>query len=70
MESCKGKLKISQIAEIYNVTPSAVSIWRKELLGDERMLKMPATLESDKEIDELLREKNEEKRVHNIDIKK
>lgn len=40
MESCKGNLKIAQIAEIYGVTPSAVSIWRKELLGEGKTLKM------------------------------
>lgn len=42
LESCKGNLKISQIAEIYNVTPSAISTWRKELLGEGRTLKMPS----------------------------
>lgn len=59
IESCNGKLKISQIAEIYNVTPSAISIWRKELLGEERTLKLPDTPNTDKEIDELVREKAE-----------
>lgn len=59
MESCKGTLKISQIAEIYNVTPSAVSIWRKELLGDGRTIKMTTPSETDKDIDELIREKTE-----------
>jgi len=58
-ESCKGTLKISQIAEIYNVTPSAVSTWRKELLGDRREISMSNPSETDKDIDELIREKTE-----------
>lgn len=59
MESCKGTLKVSQIAEIYNVTPSAVSIWRKELLGDGRAMKMTNPSESDKDIEQLVQEKAE-----------
>ena len=59
MESCKGNLKITQIAEIYNVTPSAVSTWRKELLGEGRKLKMPNPSAEDKTTEQLLREKVE-----------
>ena len=59
MESCKGNLKISQIAEIYNVTPSAVSTWRKKLLGEGRTLKMPVHSAEDKSIEQLMREKAE-----------
>ena len=59
MESCKGNLKITQIAEIYNVTPSAVSTWRKELLGEGRTLKMTTPSIEDKSIEQLLYEKAE-----------
>ena len=59
MESCKGNLKISQIAEIYNVTPSAISTWRKELLGEGRTLKMPNPSADDKSVEQLMREKAE-----------
>ncbi|MBQ3559857.1 MAG: IS3 family transposase [Agathobacter sp.] len=59
LESCKGNLKISQIAEIYNVTPSAISTWRKELLGEGRTLKMPSPSSEDKSIEQLMREKAE-----------
>ena len=59
MESCKGKLKITQIADIYNVTPSAVSTWRKELLGEWRTLKMANPSIDDKSIEQLLQEKAE-----------
>ena len=59
MESCKGNLKICQIAEIYGVTPSAVSTWRKELLGEGRTIKMANPSAEDKSVDELLREKAE-----------
>lgn len=59
MESCRGNLKISQIAEIYGVTPSAVSTWRKELLSEGRILKMQQPSANDKSIDELMREKAE-----------
>ena len=68
MESCKGNLKISQIAEIYGVTPSAVSTWRKELLGGRRTLKMQQSSANDKSIDELMREKAElEARVKRLE---
>ena len=56
MESCKGNLKIAQIAEIYGVTPSAVSIWRKELLGEGKTLKMIQPPAEDKSIEQLIRE--------------
>lgn len=59
MESCKGNLKIAQIAEIYGVTPSAVSIWRKELLGEGKTLKMIQPPAEDKSIEQLIREKAE-----------
>ena len=59
MESCKGNLKIAQIAEIYGVTPSAVSIWRKELLGEGHTLKMIQPPAEDKSIEQLIREKAE-----------
>ena len=59
MESCKGNLKIAQIAEIYGVTPSAVSTWRKELLGEGRTLKMIQPPSEDKSIEQLMREKAE-----------
>ena len=58
-ESCKGTLKIAQIAEIYNVTPSAVSVWRKELLGEGRTLKMANPSTEDKSVERLFREKAE-----------
>jgi len=58
-ELCKGKLKVSQIAEIYGVTPSAVSVWRKNLLGERRTLKMPNPSMEDKSVEKLLREKAE-----------
>ena len=59
MESCKGNLKITQIAELYNVTPSAVSQWRKELLGEGRTIKMESPSADDKSVEQLLREKAE-----------
>ncbi len=59
MESCKGDLKISQIAEMYNVTPSTISTWRKKLLGEGRILKMPNPSAEDKTTEQLLREKAE-----------
>ena len=59
MESCKGNLKITQIAEIYNVTPSAISTWRKELLGEGRTLKMQNPSAEDNTTEQLLREKAE-----------
>ena len=57
MESCKGNLKIAQIAEIYGVTPSAVSIWRKELLGEGKTLKMIQPPAEDKSIEQLMPKK-------------
>jgi len=57
VESCKGDLKIAQIAEIYGVTPSTVSGWRKELLGKGRTLIMENSSTETKSIEELLREK-------------
>jgi len=59
MESCKGNLNVMQISQIYGVTPSAVSVWRKELLGEGRTLKMPNPSAEDKSMEELLREKAE-----------
>lgn len=59
IESCKGNLSIMQIAQIYGVTPSAVSVWRKELLGEGRTLKMQNPPAEDKSVEELLREKAE-----------
>ena len=59
MESCKGNLKISQIAEIYGVTPAAVSNWRKKLLGERRTLKMADPSAEDKDIEQLLHDKAE-----------
>lgn len=59
MESCKGNLKVNQIAAIYGVTPSAVSQWRKELLGEGRTIKMVNPSADDKSIEQLLREKAE-----------
>lgn len=59
MESCKGNLTVMQVAQIYGVTPSAVSTWRKELLGEGRTLKMPNPSAEDKSVEELLREKAE-----------
>ncbi len=59
MESCKGNLKISQIAEIYGVTASTVSIWRKKLLREGRTPKMSNPSTDDKSIEQLLREKAE-----------
>ncbi|MBR1598934.1 MAG: IS3 family transposase [Lachnospiraceae bacterium] len=59
MESCKGNLNISQIAEIYGVTPAAVSTWRKKLLGERRTLKMADPSAEDKNIEQLLHDKAE-----------
>lgn len=59
MESCKGNLKVCQIAEIYGVTPAAVSTWRKELLGKGRTLKMVNPSSEDKSIEQLLHDKAE-----------
>ena len=59
MESCKGNLKISQIAEIYGVRPSTVTGWRKKLLGEGRTIKMTNPSAEDKSVEQLLREKAE-----------
>lgn len=59
MESCKGNLKVLQIAEIYGVTPSAVSVWRKELLGEGRTLIMDNPSAKDRGVEQLLHEKAE-----------
>lgn len=59
IESCKGNLSIIQIAQIYGVTPSTVSVWRKELLGEGRTLKMQNPPAEDKSVEELLCEKAE-----------
>lgn len=59
LESCRGDLKIHEIAAIYNVTPSAVSTWRRKLLGDGRTLKMSTTPEQDKDVIQLKKEKLE-----------
>ena len=59
IESCKGNLNVTQIAQIYGVTPSAVSVWRKELLGEGRTLKMQNPSAEDKSLEELLQEKAE-----------
>lgn len=78
IESCKGNLSVAEIAAIYNVTPSAVSVWRKELLGKERTLKMARNSTDNKDIEQLLREKSElestvkllEKDVHRLQLEK
>lgn len=59
MESCKGNLTISQIAEIYGVRASTVSVWRRKLLGEGRTLKMANPSTNDKNIEQLLHEKAE-----------
>lgn len=59
LESCRGNLTIKEIATIYNVTPSAVSTWRKKLLGEGRTLKMSTTPEQDKDVIQLKKEKLE-----------
>lgn len=59
LESCRGNLKILEIAAIYNVTPSAVSTWRRKLLGEGRTLKMSTTPEQDKDVIQLEKEKLE-----------
>lgn len=58
-ESCRGDLTISEIAAIYNVTPSAVSIWRKKLLGEGRKKVMPETPNEDKDVVRLKKEQLE-----------
>ena len=59
MESYTGKLKVAEIAEIYGVTPSAVSTWRKQLLGERRVSKMIKSPKEEKSIEQLLQEKTE-----------
>lgn len=59
IESCKGNLTIKKIAEIYGVTPAAISTWRKELLDKGRTLKMQNPSVEDKTTEQLLREKAE-----------
>lgn len=58
-ESCRGDLTISEIAAIYNVTPSAVSIWRKKLLGEGRNQAMQKSPNEDKDTIQLKKEKLE-----------
>lgn len=58
-ESCRGDLTISEIAAIYNVTPSAVSIWRKKLLGEGRNQVMQKPPNEDKDTIQLKKEKLE-----------
>lgn len=58
-ESCRGNLTISQIAAIYNVTPSAVSVWRRKLLGEGRNKAMPTTPDEEKDVIQLKKEKLE-----------
>lgn len=58
-ESCRGDLKISEIAAIYNVTPSAVSIWRRKLLGEGRNQIMQEPLNEEKDTIQLKKEKLE-----------
>lgn len=52
-ESCRGNLTISEIAAIYNVTPSAVSVWRKKLLGGGRNRAMPTAHDEGKDVIQL-----------------
>lgn len=69
VESCKGNLTVAQIAEIYGVTPSAVSVWRKELLGKGRTLIMENSSTEAKSIEQLLREKAElESKIKNLEL--
>ena len=69
VESCRGDLKISQIAEIYGVTSSAVSTWRRELLGKRSSLIMANPSTGEKSIEELLREKAElEAKVKSLEV--
>lgn len=55
-ESCRGDLTISEITAIYNVTPSAVSIWRKKLLGEGRNQVMQKPPNEDKDTIQLKKE--------------
>lgn len=50
---------IQEIVAIYNVTPSAVSTWRRKLLGEGRTSKTSTTPEPDKEVILLKKEKLE-----------
>jgi transposase-like protein len=58
-ESCQGNLSVREIADIYNVTPSAVSVWRKKLLRDGSILKMANDPTNNKDISELFHDKAE-----------
>lgn len=58
-ESCRGELSIAEIAAIYNVTPSAVSVWRKKLLGEGRKQVMQTPSNNDKDAIQLQKEKLE-----------
>lgn len=58
-ESCRGKLTISEIAAIYNVTPSAVSVWRRKLLGDVRNKTLSTDPDEEKDVIQLKKEKLE-----------
>lgn len=69
VESCKGELKFSQIAEIYGVTRSAISQWRRQLLGQGSSLIMEKHSAEEKSIEQLLREKAElESQVKNLEV--
>ena len=58
LESCKGDLPIHEIAEIYGVTPSAVSSWRSKYLGKDKCKRMPEfTTEESKDLVQLRKEK-------------
>ncbi len=58
-ESCRGDLTISEIAAIYNVTLSAVSIWRRKLLGERRNQVIQKPPNEDKDTIQLKKEKLE-----------
>lgn len=58
-ESCQGSLTISEIAAIYNVTPSAVSVWRRNLLGEGRNKVMLTAPDEEKDVIQLKKEKQE-----------
>ena len=66
-ESCRGNLTISEIAAIYNVTPSAVSVWRRKLLGEGRNKTMSTAPDEEKDVIQLKKEKQElEARVETL----
>jgi putative transposase len=68
IESCKGILTVREIADIYKVTPSAVSIWRKKLLGERRTISMEKSQESNKDVGQLLKEMTElEEKVKSLE---